>query len=282
MSSQPVPAAASSSSSPTAADRPRPVALVTGASAGIGLAVAHRLASAGVRLALVARNRDRLDRAAEEVSTQHPEAGPILTLPADMGELAHPADLVRQTVEHFTRLDILVNNAGVAPLKPLEHTSPDDYTAALAVNLLGPAALVAAAWTAFRNQFERRADAATTEPATARVINITTLGTADPFPGFAAYAASKAALGSLTRSIRNEGADLGVLAFNVAPGAVETDMLRGLFDHAAVPEHICLSADQVAQVVAGAALGLYDQHNGKTLYLTRADDGELETRLADA
>jgi NAD(P)-dependent dehydrogenase (short-subunit alcohol dehydrogenase family) len=268
---------------PTAANQPTPVALVTGASAGIGCAAAKRLAASGVRLAMVARNQERLDEAATRICDSHPDVGPILTIPTDVADSAQAEAAVRQTVEQLGRLDIVVNNAGLAPLKPIEQTSPTDYRDAIAVNLLGPAAIVATAWPVFREQFERAAAGnAGAERSSARVVNVTTLGTADPFPGFAAYAAAKAALGSLTRSITNEGVDLGVRAFNVAPGAVETDMLRGLFNTSTVPEHICLTPDQVAQVIAGCALGLYDQHAGKTLYLTRSDDGELETRLADA
>lgn len=260
---------------PTGAAGQRPVALVTGASAGIGLATASRLAEAGYRVALLARNAGRLAEAAADIAQAHPSSAPALTIPADVADHTAAAAAVREALARFGRLDVVVNNAGYAPLKPIAETTADDYAACFAVNAVGPAAIIAAAWSAFVSNHERN------EPG-GRVVNVTTLATHDPFPGFAAYAAAKSAAGSLARSVKNEGAPIGVLAFNIAPGAVETRMLRGLFDESVLPADAALNPDEVAQLVLACAVGTHDEHNGKTIYVSRDSRGVAATRIADA
>lgn len=262
------------SSTPDGAARVLPVALITGASAGIGLAAALRLAGAGYRLALLARNESRLAAAADQVAGEHPGATPALTIPTDVGDFDAAAQAVAETITRFGRLDLIVNNAGLAPLRPIADTTKDDYLRCFAVNTLGPAAIIAAAWPAFRRNHDNN------EPG-GRIINITTLATHDPFPGFAAYAAAKSAAASLVRSAKNEGADIGVRAFNIAPGAVETDMLRGLFDPSMLPKEACLAPDDVAKLILACGTGQRDEDNGKTIYISQANTAPA-LRVADA
>jgi NAD(P)-dependent dehydrogenase (short-subunit alcohol dehydrogenase family) len=93
------------------------------------------------------------------------------------------------------------------------------------------------------------------------------MSTVDPFPGLAIYAASKAALESLARSIKNEGHAYNIKAFNIAPGAVETLMLRSFIDESALPRDKTLSPEAVATVIADCVTGQRDAENGTTIIL---------------
>ena len=108
----------------------------------------------------------------------------------------------------------LVNAAGVAPNVPIERTTEDILEQCFLVNAFGPAFLISRCWPHFKRQ------------KSGCVVNVSTLGVMDPFPGFFAYAASKAALDSFTRSVAREGRSSGIRSFCVNPGAVETAILR--------------------------------------------------------
>jgi NAD(P)-dependent dehydrogenase (short-subunit alcohol dehydrogenase family) len=96
-------------------------------------------------------------------------------------------------------------------------------------------------------------------------VNVSSIATVDPFPGFFAYAASKAALNLMTASAAKEGANVGIRAFAVAPGAVETPMLRASFDAKAVPPEACLEPESVARVIVACATGLRDADSGRVI-----------------
>ncbi|MEO1584381.1 MAG: SDR family oxidoreductase [Planctomycetota bacterium] len=235
--------------STTTNSSPDPVAVITGASSGIGLATAHRLAREGFRTVLVGRTEEALVRAADTID------GPCTVMPADIGDTATARAVVTRTVTTLGRIDALINNAGAAPLVPIAETTDAHLAETFRVNAIGPGAMIAEAWPAFRQQRQ------------GVVVNVSTLGTEDPFPGFFAYAASKASVNLMTRSCANEGADIGVRAFAVAPGAVETPMLRGLFSAEQIPESACLSPDEVAAVIADCVAGRRDAENGSVIWL---------------
>jgi NAD(P)-dependent dehydrogenase (short-subunit alcohol dehydrogenase family) len=98
-------------------------------------------------------------------------------------------------------------------------------------------------------------------------VNVSSRASADPFPGFFVYAATKAALESLTRSAAKEGAEFGMRAFSVSPGAVETPMLRRLFTPEQLSPDVCLDPEQVAHVVSDCVLGRRDEDSGKVISL---------------
>ncbi len=269
--------AATVTTDPTNAPGVRPVAMVTGGSAGIGLASAMSLVRRGWRVLITGRDQGRLDAAVDGLAEAgSATGGEASAFRGDVAVAGESAAAVAAAVERYGRLDALVNNAGAAPLKPMGETSRGDYEASVAVNLLGPAEAIAAAWPIFRQQHDGEAAGGG-----GRIVNVTTMGTADPFPGFAAYAAAKSGAASLARSAKNEGAEIGVLAFNVAPGAVETAMLRSLFDTTTVPAEFCLSPTDVGAVVAACACGERDADNGKTIYLSQGPEGVAE-RVAEA
>lgn len=236
-----------------------PVALVTGAGSGIGRAVARQLAAAGYRVVLAGRRANAL----EETAASLPEGCESLCIPVDVSDPGSGHVMVTTCLGRFGRLDVLVNNAGVAPLKPIDQTDAELIQQAFFTNSIGPACTIAAAWMVFRRQYAENRMA----PRGHCIVNISTLGTLDPFPGFFAYAASKAGLNLMARSCAKEGAAIGVRAFAVAPGAVETPMLRANFPEKMIPRAKALAPEDVARVIAACVLGERDAENGQVIWV---------------
>jgi len=232
--------------------RPRRVAVVTGAGSGIGRATAVLLSRHDFAVVLCGRDAGRLGETASLLS----EGAGVLVQSLDLRADGAARRLVEEALAAFGRLDLLVNNAGIARNRPIEETTAADLLEHFQVNALAPALLLAAAWPAFRRQGQ------------GVVVNISSMAAHDPLPGFLAYGASKAALESLTRSVRAEAAGTGIRAYNLAPGAVDTPMLR-----AAVPAHLLpsvpvLSPDQVAQAVLDCVDGPRAAEPWKTHFLS--------------
>lgn len=226
-----------------------PVTIVTGAGSGIGFATARRLAAAGHRLALVGRTLSKLRDAAASIREAHPSIE-VEVLEADLGDPAAARSVIPRAAARFGRIDHLVNAAGIAPLAPIETTDLGLLERTFAVNTFGPALLIAAAWPLMTRQ------------RSGCIVNVSTIGTSDPFAGFFAYAASKSALDSLTRSVANEGRRHGIRAFAVNPGAVETPLLRLNFPEKMVPHSRTLSADAVAATIVDCLEGRRSEPSG--------------------
>jgi NAD(P)-dependent dehydrogenase (short-subunit alcohol dehydrogenase family) len=229
-----------------------PVAIITGAGSGIGQAASLLLAEARWRLALVGRTKSSLALTAERVR-QASIGSRTIEIVADVGEPGAAAVIVEQVFNEWGRIDALVNNAAALVVRPIEELDETSLTSTFATNLFGPARLVAATWPTFAHQ------------RSGVVVNISSMATVDPFPGLGAYAASKAALESLTRSIMAEGRTLGIRAFSIAPGAVETAMLRSAFPMATLPSALTLKPSDVAAVVAECMSGTRDPDLGKVI-----------------
>jgi len=249
-----------------AKDMDRRVAIITGATSGIGLALARRLVRGGWRVALAARGAADLERLADKLNERAGAEGAAFGVPTDVGRPAEVRALLEETLRAFGRVDALVNNAGLAPLLPIGETDEQTIRAALEVNALGPAIAITGVWPRFLEQ------------RSGRIVNISTIGTQDPFPGFFAYASSKAAVNVMARSCANEGTEAGIRAFGVAPGAVETPMLRGLFGEDQIPREACLDPDDVAALIQACLEGERDGDNGRTIAISR-EEGEVRTRL---
>ncbi len=228
-----------------------PVALVTGAGSGIGRAIAVQLARGGYRLLLVGRRTAPL----EETGAMLPGARGVLwqAHAADVGDASACAGAVDAAVSAFGRLDALVSNAGLAEMHPLGGHEGDDIRRIFDVNALGPAWLVDRAW----QVFERQGGGC--------IVFVSSVASVDPFPGLAVYGAAKASNNTLARACAVEGERFGLRAFSVAPGAVDTPMLHGLFTPDDIPVERRLTPEQVAAVVVDCITGARDAENGRTI-----------------
>lgn len=238
------------SSVPSAPDAP--ATLITGAGGGMGRSIAMRLAERGHRLALLGRTHGKLDALARELRSLRPDVD-LEVVVADLSDPGEVGTVMPRVIARFGRIDNLVNAAGIAPLAPIAKTDLGLLERCFATNTFAPALLIAAAWPIMSRQ---RGGC---------IVNISTIGTSDPFPGFFVYAASKSALDSLTRSIANEGRRAGIRAFTINPGAVETQLLRSNFPEKVIPREKALSPDRIAEVVVDCLEGRRDEDLGKTI-----------------
>lgn len=189
------------------------MAIVTGASRGIGAATAQALAADGFAVALAARSSDRIESLAAEIVAL---GGTAIAITTDVRDTAALEHLVDETVRRFGRLDVLVNNAAQMPTATRsDKMSLDAWSNALAVNLTGPW------WLA-----NRAHDAMVATGDGGVVVNITSTAATYPSIGFAAYNASKAALSMLTRTLALEWARDRIRVVGVAPGKVDTVMVE--------------------------------------------------------
>ncbi|MBL0927360.1 MAG: SDR family oxidoreductase [Phycisphaerales bacterium] len=236
------------------------VAIVTGAGSGIGLATARMLAERGYALVLAGRDAGRLGRAAAACG----RSPRVIAQPTDMSRPDEVERLVRTADERMGRIDVLVNNAGDGRLVPIDETGESELRRAFAVNTIGPALAIHHAWPVFKRQ------------KSGLIVNVSSVAALDPFPGFFAYGASKAAVNLLGKSAAKEGAAFGVRAFTVGPGAVETPLLRSLADERTVPPEVCLTPDDVARVIVRCIEGERDAANGRVIYMVRESAGVRE------
>jgi NAD(P)-dependent dehydrogenase (short-subunit alcohol dehydrogenase family) len=189
------------------------VALITGASRGLGLEVARRFAARGGRLAITARGQRALDDAARELERQTE----VVALAGDVADEAHAVRLAHQAIERFGRVDVLVNNAsdlGPSPMPLLEALPPDAFAAVLRVNAIAPLRL---AQLVLPDMKSRRQGV---------IVNVTSDAGVAAYPGWGGYGASKAALELLSRVLAAELEGTGVRVYIVDPGDMNTQMHR--------------------------------------------------------
>ncbi len=185
------------------------VAIVTGASGGIGAGLATMLATEGASVALAARRGDQLENVARDIRAA---GGTALAVVADLTDEASLRGLVATTQSELGSVDILVNNAGHAVWKTLEETTLAEWDQTFAVNVRAAAYLSGMVLPGMQ---ERR---------WGRIINIGSEAGVAIVPGFAAYCVSKHALGALTSVIQDANHDNGIKSWVVCPGFVDTEM----------------------------------------------------------
>jgi 3-oxoacyl-[acyl-carrier protein] reductase len=190
------------------------VALVTGASRGIGRAIALHLASSGCAVAV--NYRSRSDAADEVVSTIEESGGRAIAVAADVGDADAVAAMTAEVVEGFGPISVLVNNAGITDDDLLLRMKPEAWDRVIQTNL-GSAYLCTRA--VLRGMLKAR---------WGRIINITSVSGLSGNPGQANYAAAKAGLVGLTKSVAKEVGSRGITVNAVAPGFIETDMTEEL------------------------------------------------------
>ncbi len=225
------------------------IAIVTGAGSGIGRAVAVQLGAAGYCVVLVSRRRDKLEETAELVD------GESFVYPADLSDDKAIKTLVEDVLASFGRIDTLVNVAGFAELLSIEQVTAENWRKTIDVNLSGPVLLTAAVWPTFMEQ------------KSGVVVNVSSMASADPFPGFSTYAAAKIGLNMFTQCTAQEGEATGVKAVAIAPGAVETPMLRSMFDEQMISKEKTLSPEAIADVICGCVTGERAFTNGETILM---------------
>jgi NAD(P)-dependent dehydrogenase (short-subunit alcohol dehydrogenase family) len=187
------------------------VAIVTGGTRGIGRSIAEGFVASGARVAVASRKADACDEAEQALRAMGSDA---IGVPTHLGELDSLHALVERTVDEFGRLDIVVNNAATPLREDLGHFTPEAYAKSMDVNLRGPVFLVQEALPHLQNS------------RSAAVINVISAGAFLHAPFLATYAATKAALMSFTRSMAAEFAPLGIRVNALAPGSVDTEMMR--------------------------------------------------------
>jgi NAD(P)-dependent dehydrogenase (short-subunit alcohol dehydrogenase family) len=187
------------------------VAVVTGGTRGIGRAIAEGFTLSGASVVVASR---KAAACAETEAHLKELGGEALGVPTHVGELADLRNLVEQTVERFGRIDIVVNDAGTGLTQPLGAQTPDAWTKVFDVNLRGPVFLVQEALTYL------------TASPSAAVINVVSVGAFLHSEGLSMYGASKSALVAFTRSMAAEYVGRGIRVNALAPGAVDTDMMR--------------------------------------------------------
>jgi len=190
------------------------VAIVTGAGRGIGQAIALRLAGEGARIAVVSRTEANANKTAEEINGRY--AGLAVPYAVDVAHAAAVKELTEQIHKEFTRIDILVNNAGLTRDGLVLRMSEEDWDTVLDTNLKGAFAFIQAV---LRPMIRQRSG---------RIINISSVAGLTGNAGQANYAASKAGLIGLTKSIAREVASRGITCNAVAPGFITTDMTGAL------------------------------------------------------
>ena len=216
-----------------------PVLLVTGASSGIGAAVARMFADEGYRVVLAARRIDHLEAIADEIRTGGGQAAAVQTDLFQYGEIQR---LVASTLSQFGQLDVLVNNAGFGRLKWLEQLDPvDDIQAQLQINLV---ATILVAREVLPHMIERRSG---------HIINMASLGGLIASPTYTIYSASKFGVRGFTETLRREVGIYGIKVTGVYPGGVKTEFKQhtGAYRKTGrtTPASLRLEPEEVAQAI---------------------------------
>jgi NADP-dependent 3-hydroxy acid dehydrogenase YdfG len=191
------------------------VAIVTGASSGIGEATAIALAAEGATVAIVARRSDRLDNLANRITAS---GGQVFAITADVSDEAQVNDAVHQTQAKFGKVDILVNNAGVMLLGMIEGANTEDWRRMLNLNVLGLMYATHAALPLMKAQ------------GAGHIVNISSVAGRTVRTGSGVYNASKWAVGAFSESLRQEVYQNNIRVTIIEPGLVATELPQHVTD----------------------------------------------------
>jgi 3-oxoacyl-[acyl-carrier protein] reductase len=208
------------------------VAVITGGSSGIGLAVAVALLREGMRIVIAARDSKRLKKASDHLKTL---GGIVLALPTDVSVEEQVEALHRQTVDRFEKVDLLVNNAGIGQWGEIEKTTEADWDQIQAINLKGAFLCTKAFLPLMKKQ------------RSGYIVNISSLAGKTGMAGSSAYSASKFGMVGLTQSLLEEVVEHNIRATVVCPGYVATPMVRG----SSVPAREMIPPEDIGQLIVG-------------------------------
>jgi 2-deoxy-D-gluconate 3-dehydrogenase len=236
------------------------VAIVTGASRGLGRAIAVAFAEAGADVSLAARSRADLEETARQARAHGARA---LVVPTDVARYPEVEALVERTVRELGRLDVLVNNSGIATVVPLAEASPDDWQRIVDVNLSG----------VFNGC--RAAASHLIAQGAGKVVNIASVLATVALPGYTLYSATKGGIISLTRTLAVEWARHGIQVNAIAPGWFVTDMNERAFGDPKVRERLLRDvparrtgrAEEIGPLAVYLASSASDFMTGQTIYL---------------
>ncbi|MBN2167652.1 MAG: SDR family oxidoreductase [Actinobacteria bacterium] len=193
------------------------VAIVTGASRGIGEAIAVTYSRFGARLVLASRKMEALELIRKKIEAQGGEA---VSIAAHVGSMEALDELINKTVEQYGKIDILVNNAGIVPeTGPPENVDEDLWNKIMDVNLKGSFFLANSAAKVMR------------EKGGGSIINVSTYATRRPTPGLGVYIMSKAGIDTMTKVLAQAWTGSGIRVNGIAPGLIQTSITKSLWDN---------------------------------------------------
>ena len=213
------------------------VVAITGASSGIGEAIARMLAAAGAHVVIGARRIDRLQQLADEISG----AGQSIRIKKlDVTSQSDAKDFVSYAVSEFGRLDVIINNAGVMPLSPMNALKVDEWDRMIDVNIRGVLYGIAAVLPLMNRQ------------GYGQIINVSSIGGLAVAPTAAVYCATKYAVRAISDGLRQENSKLRVTC--VYPGVVESELANTITDRSAADfmveyRKIALKPDAIARAI---------------------------------
>jgi 3-oxoacyl-[acyl-carrier protein] reductase len=206
------------------------VAVITGGSSGIGLAIASSLVAEGMRVAICARDEKKLRQAAKTLGAS---GATVLAVPTDVSVADQVAALIKQVKNAFGRIDLLVNNAGVGRLKSIAESTEAEWDRIQAINLKGTFLCTKAVLPVMKRQ------------RSGYIVNIASLAGKVGFGGAAAYSASKFGVVGLTQSLLEEAIGHNIKATAICPGYVATPMVQG----ASVPQKEMIPPEDIGKLV---------------------------------
>lgn len=219
------------------------VALITGASSGIGWVTAEKLHALGMRCALVARRRQRLEELADKLGKDRAHV-----IEADLSDAAAAETVVQQTLDHFGQIDLLVNNAGVMYLGPVDDADLNDWQQMLAINAMG---LMAMARAVLPHMMQRK---------DGHIINISSTLGREAYEISAAYSMTKFGVVGFSEGLRRECRPHHIRVSIIEPGATRTELHGNVRDtrvkdwlDSRMNEMTTLEAEDVAETIAFAA-----------------------------
>lgn len=210
------------------------VTIVTGASAGMGSAIARRFASCGSKVVLAARRADRIEALAEEINAG---GGHALAVPCDVSDWDQVKALADATLEKLGKIDVMVNNAGFGTLKPFADTTVEEIERQIDVNFKG---LCYGCKAVLDHMIDR---------GSGQIVNIGSIGSLRHYPSFAVYVGAKHAVLGFSRSLYEEVREKGIRVNVLCPAAVNTEFLDVAgFGGSPWPLDKMIQADDVAEL----------------------------------